>query len=83
MQRDTRSVVYIVMKIDPAEREKDLKLLRRTTFCLEETLQYDVRRISDGSLLDYFVAPLRHRSSTKALPRQRESTGNKAARFGL
>ena len=39
VQRDTRSVVYFITKIDPAEIEADLEKLRKVILNLEERLR--------------------------------------------
>ena len=70
VQRDTRSVVYFITKIDPAEIEADLEKLRKLISNLEESLRSATangKQIQDDSLLNYFVAPFRQRPRPKLL----------------
>ena len=70
VQRDTRSVVYFVTQIDPAEREADLEKLRKAILNLEESLRSKTSnqtKIQEASILNYFVAPFRQRPLPKLL----------------
>ena len=71
VQRDTRSVVYFITKIDPAEIEADLEKLRKVILNLEESLRSATANgkteIQDDSLFNYFVAPFRQRPRPKLL----------------
>ena len=71
VQRDTRSVVYFITKIDPAEIEADLEKLRNVILNLEESLRSATANgkteIQDDSLFNYFVAPFRQRPRPKLL----------------
>ena len=71
VQRDTRSVVYFITKIDPAEIEGDLEKLRKVILNLEESLRSATANgkteIQDDSLFNYFVAPFRQRPRPKLL----------------
>ena len=70
VQRDTRSVVSFITKIDPAEIEADLEKLRKVILYLDEFLRSATangKKIRDDSLFNYFVAPFRQRPRPKLL----------------
>ncbi len=71
VQMDTCSVVYFIIRIDPAEIEADPEKLRKVIFNLEESLRSATTngrtQIQDDSLFNYFVAPFRQRPRPKLL----------------
>jgi len=70
VQMDTRSVVYFITQIDPAEIEADLEKLRKVILYLEDSLRSATsngKQIQDDSLFNYFVAPFRQRPRPKLL----------------